>query len=196
MRVKFFSLLLLGLLTISALAQDTTPTPTPTPSVAVGEPTPAPRRSAFRLGLSVGYSDFTSSETSDTFGGEGFSISPAFGTIRAAHKRGELRPDFGLNFSRSNGNTLIFVPLGVRYVVGLSEKANQPYVGLSANIVPAYTKIDTLNQGGKFDLAGGGSAFAGYNFSDKYNIEARYYLLSKIRGYDVSNFQVSAGIRF
>lgn len=150
----------------------------------------------FRPGVEVGYFRFNSGATGDTFGGNGISISPAFGSIRAATKHGDIRPDFSLNYSHSNGNTLAFVPVGARYVVGLSDKANQPYVGASLNAVPSYTKIDTLNEGGKFSLGVGGSAFAGYNFGNRFNLEARYFQISKVRGFDLSHFEVSAGVRF
>lgn len=150
----------------------------------------------FRPGVEVGFFRFSSKATSDTFGGNGISISPAFGAIRAATKRGDVRPDFSFNLSRSNGNTLIFVPIGARYEKALSDKTNQPYVGASLNVAPAYSKIKTLNQGGKFQLAGGGSAFAGYNLGNRFNIEARYFALSKVRGFDLSHFEIAAGVRF
>ena len=156
--------------------------------------TAAPR--GFRPGVEIGYFRFTSSATSNTFGGNGISISPAFGPIRAATKSGTVRPDFSFNLSRSNGNTLVFLPIGARYVVGLSDKTNQPYVGASLNIAPAYTKIEALSQGGKFQVAGGGSIFTGYNFGNRFNIEARYFALSKVRGFDLSHFEIAAGARF
>ena len=148
------------------------------------------------LGAEIGYFHFSSSRTSDTFGGNGFSISPAFGSIRVAKRRGQLRPDFGLNVSSSSGNTLVFVPIGARYVVGLSDKTNQPYVGASLNVAPVYTKIKTLGIGGKVQFAGGASAFAGYNFGNRFNLEARYFELSKVRGNDLSHFEIAAGARF
>ncbi|RYX85437.1 hypothetical protein EON83_05580 [bacterium] len=177
-------------LSLPALAQETTPTPAP--------PIDTPNKSSnrFRPGVQVGFFKFNSSATGDTFGGNGISISPAFGAIRAATRHGNWRPDFGVNFSRSNGNTLIFLPIGASYVLGLSEKKNQPYIGASVNAVPAYTKIETANLGGKFELAAGASAFAGYNFGNRFNVEARYFQISKVRGFDLSHFEVSAGVRF
>ncbi|BCM90149.1 hypothetical protein IAD21_02000 [Abditibacteriota bacterium] len=184
------ALLALPTLALPALAQETTSTP----ETQIQAPTKKLR--GFRPGVEVGFFHFNSSATGDTFGGNGISISPAFGSIRAATKHGDVRSDIGLKFSHSNGNTLVFVPLGARYVLGLSEKENQPYIGASLNAVPAYTKIDTLNLGGKFEVAVGGSAFAGYNFSDRFNVEARYFQISKVRSFDLSHFEVSAGVRF
>lgn len=193
--MKFFLVSLsAALAALPAFAQEATPTPTPSPETTVEAP--AKKRRGFRPGVEVGFFRFNSSATGDTFGGNGISISPAFGVIRAATRRGSVRPDFGLNISRSNGNTLVFLPIGARYILGLSDKTNQPYIGASLNAVPAYTKIETLNLGGKFELAVGGSAFAGYNFGDRFNVEARYFQISKVRGFDLSHFEFAAGVRF
>ncbi len=187
---SFGALLAFSAFAVPVFAQEATATPEPQTESSTKH------HSAFRPGVEVGFFHFNSSATGDTFGGNGISISPAFGSIRAATKHGDIRSDFGLKFSRSNSNTLVFLPLGARYVLGLSEKTNQPYIGASLNAVPAYTKIETANLGGKFEVAVGGSAFAGYNFGDRFNIEARYFQISKVRGFDLSHFEVSAGARF
>jgi hypothetical protein len=156
----------------------------------------AQTRRQSRIGVELGYTRFNSRQTSDTFGGNGISISPAFGSFRSGTKQGVTQPDFGLNISRGNGNTLIIVPIGERYTKSLGEGAARPYVGASLNLAPTYSKIQTLGLGGRTSLAVGGSALAGINFGNRFNLEARYFALSKVRGYDISHFEFGAGLRF
>lgn len=159
-------------------------------------PASAQNRRDSRFGLEVGYLRFSSRNTSDTFGGNGVSISPALGAFRLGTRRGVTQFDFGVNVSQSNGNTLVFVPLGARYTKSLGDGSTRPYVGASLNVAPTYSKIDSLGLGGKTSFATGGSAFAGLNFGNRFNLEARYFALSKVRGYDLSHFRLAAGIRF
>lgn len=154
------------------------------------------RRDDFRPGVEVGYLRFSSRQTSDTFGNNGISISPAFGSFASGTRQGITKPDFGLSVSQANGNTLVLVPLGERYTKALSEGGSSPYIGASLDVVPAYSRIQTQNLGGKVSFAAGGSAFAGINLGSRFNIEARYFALSKMRGYDLSHFRLAAGLRF
>ncbi len=154
------------------------------------------RRREARYGLEVGYLRFNSSLTSDTFGGNGFSISPAFGSIASGTTSGVTQRDFGINVSQGNGNTLVIVPIGLRYTKALSDGPTRPYVGGSLNLAPTYSKIETQNLGGKLSLAVGGSALAGIDFNNRLNLEARYFALSKVRGYDLSHVEIALGVRF
>lgn len=163
---------------------------------ALALPASAQSRRDFRPGLEVGYFRFDSSRTSGTFGGNGISISPAFGSFRSGTRRGVTQLDFGVNISQSNSNTLVLVPIGVRYTKALSDGLNRPYIGASVDGVPAYSKIETLGLNGKVSFAAGASAFAGVNFSRRFNLEARFFAVSKVRGFDPSHFQIAAGVRF
>ena len=164
--------------------------------VALALPAVAKGRRDSRLGVEVGYLRFSSRQTSDTFGGNGISVSPALGAFRLGTRRGVTQFDFGVNVSQGNGNTLVFVPLGARYTKTLGDGPTRPYVGVSADVAPTYSKIASLGLGGKTSFATGGSAFAGLNFGNRFNLEARYFALSKVRGYDLSHFRLAAGVRF
>ncbi len=163
---------------------------------ALSLPARAQSRSDARPGVELGYLRFSSRLTSDTFGGNGLSISPAFGPIATGTKRGSTQSDFGVNISRGNGNTLVIVPLGVRYIKALGDGATRPYVGGSVDLAPTYSRIQTQNLGGKVSFAAGGSAFVGLALSNRLNLEARYFALSKVRGYDLSHTQIALGLRF
>lgn len=163
---------------------------------ALALPASAQNRRDSRLGVEVGYLRFSSRNTSDTFGGNGISIAPAFGAFQLGTQRGVTQFDFGVNVSQGNGNTLVFVPIGARYTKALGAGPSRPYIGVSADVAPTYSKIQSLGLGGKTSYATGGSAFAGLNFGNRLNIEARYFALSKVRGYDLSHFRLAAGLRF
>lgn len=149
-----------------------------------------------RVGLTIGQYRYTSAQTRDTFGGNSFSISPTYSRPREADTKGHLRFDFSFNSSSNGDNRLIMVPLGVGYRRTAGAGETLPYFGGSLNLAPIYLKVPDQNIGGKLSLAAGGSAFVGVQFQQRYTLEARYFLLSKVRGYDVSGLNFSLGARF
>ena len=149
-----------------------------------------------RFGLKVGQYRYASSQTRNTFDGNSLSISPDYSRAVTPDKRGRLRFDFGFNSSSDGDNRLIFVPVGVGYRATTGEGSTLPFYGGSLNVAPTYLKVPDQNKDGKLSFAVGGSAFAGVQFNQKFTIEARYFLFSKVRGYNLSGLELSAGVRF
>lgn len=149
-----------------------------------------------RFGLKVGQYRYSSSQTRDTFDGNSLSISPDYSRAVTPDKRGRLRFDFGFNSSSEGENKLFFAPIGVGYRATTGEGATLPYFGGSLNVAPTYLKVPDQNKDGKLSLAVGGSAFAGVQFNQRFTLEARYFLLSKVRGFNLSGLDLSAGVRF
>ena len=148
------------------------------------------------IGLKIGQYRYTSAQTRDTFNGNSLSISPTYSRPIEADTKGRLRFDFSFNSSSEGDNRLIMVPVGVGYRRTAGQGETLPYFGGSLNLAPVYLKVPDQNKDGKLSLAAGGSAFVGVQFKQRYILEARYFLLSKVRGYDVSGFDLSAGLRF
>ena len=132
----------------------------------------------------------------DRFGGDSISISPTYSRGLSATKKGHVRFDFSFNYFKHDDNKLFMAPIGLGYRQALSEGKNRPYFGGSVNLVPNYLKVPDDNVDGKWRLSAGASLFAGVSFNRRYNLEARYFMLSKIKGEDPSGLQLAAGIRF
>lgn len=183
----------------------TTPDATTTPGQQTDDQNPPPprRRSRFRIGPELGLFLPTSSKTRDRFGDSWVSFGIGLGRISRAAENGRPRPVLGLSvLTKSRGdNRAIIVPLGLEYRVPLtratSESATVPYVGVSGDLVFADLRVREVNENiSGLRVTGGASAYVGTTFSDSAYIEARYRLIARTRGYDLSGLNLTAGFRF
>lgn len=174
------------------------PSPAPVPDPAPSEPPsdPAPRRGRFRIGPQVGFFLPTAGKTRNRFGDSWFSFGVGFGPVEQAKSQGRFGVDLNFYSETSGDNRAFFAPLGLSYRRALSQGNLTPYVGASVNVVFADLRSREDNVTSGFRAGGGGSVFLGATFNDNGFFEARYLAVSKIRGFDLSGLDLTAGIRF
>ncbi|MBV9849816.1 MAG: hypothetical protein JO250_09110 [Armatimonadetes bacterium] len=181
-----------------------TPPPNATPATPVETPeTPsdqgqnAPRSNRFRIGPAVGVFLPTSGKVRDRFGDTWFSIGIGLGSINPVSTKGTLALDLNLFYHERDGNRAFFAPLGLGYRIALAPGTNViPYAGVSGDINFADITSNPDNVHNSFNVGVGASAFTGLNFGDTAFLEARYYALSSIKGFDLSGLNLQAGYRF
>jgi hypothetical protein len=170
-----------------------------TPVVVPVPPAPAPphRKPKFRIGPAVGVYLPSSSKTRAAFGDTWVSIGIGLGSINPVSTKGTLALDLNILYHDRDGNHVFFAPLGLGYRIALTPGRNViPYVGVSADVDFSDITSNPANIHNSFEVGGGGSAFIGVNFTDRAFIEARYYGLSSVNGYDLSGLNIDAGYRF
>ncbi len=182
------------------------PTPEPAPVMATPEapaqeeqstPAPAKRRNRFRIGPEVGLYLPTSSKTRSEFGSSALSLGIGLGSINKISKRGNTTLDLQVIYQSRNGNHMFLAPLGVGYRKALSQSGSTtPYLGATADIYFADLRSGNYNVHSGVRTGFGGSVLAGVNFSENGYFEARYLVVSRIKGFDLSGFNLTAGFRF
>lgn len=194
------ALLGFGLTTAHAQAPAETTPPTvtaPDPQQEQAAPAPAKRRNRFHIGPEVGLYLPTSSKTRSEFGSSALSLGIGLGSINKISKRGNTTLDLQVIYQSRNGNHMFLAPLGVGYRKALSQNSSTTtYLGATADIYFADLRS------GKYDVHSGvrtgfgGSVLAGVNFSESGYFEARYLIVSRIKGFDLSGVNLTAGYRF
>ena len=192
----------------SAHAQDnTTPAAQPpaTPPTPINPPPPPAKNSDddgdsghISFGPEIGLYIPTDSKTRSAFGGTWFSVGLGLGEIRKASQSGRFQADFGLfGTSHSGGHQVYMAPLGVSYIRALNDNENSaPYVGASADIVLTQIRSDPDGIVSRIRGTGGGSVFIGEAINKKSYVQARYFLMGDVRGYNLSGVNLSYGYRF
>lgn len=210
--LSFSTVLLTGelLLTLTAARAQTPPAPAP-PIILQPEPqapppsasTPAPRpKQRFRIGPELGVFLPTSSKTRDRFGDAWFTFGLGLGPVERLVKPDLFEFDFGLSYRRSDENHALLIPLGVKYIHALSATGAEtgpqttPYVGAAADLYLADIRSQPDNVRSGLTTGVGASLLAGIAFSGNGHIEVRYQFVSKIRGFDFSGLNLTAGYRF
>lgn len=181
----------------------TTPTPpaaTPPPP-ATGGNDPAsstPRkRSRFRIGPEVGVYLPTSSKARDQFGSSWLTIGLGIGSIGRVRKEGQTSFDLQVLYQSRSGNHAFLAPVGVGYRVALSQSGGATtYVGATADIYFADIRSGDYGVHSGIRTGFGGSPLVGVTFGDSGFLEARYLVVSKIKGFDLSGLNLTAGYRF
>lgn len=193
---------------VRASAQDT-PAPTPAPPSGANAPAPPPAREQltdnsqkpshrFRIGPTVGLFLPTDGKTRDRFGSDWFSVGIGIGPVSGVTSSGQVGFDFNLLYQQNHGNHALVVPLGIGYRVALTKDTTAktvPYAGITADWYLINIKSDPDNISGTYG-AGGGSLSLGVNFASNANLEARYQFASKVKGFDFSGLNLTAGYRF
>lgn len=214
--------LLLTMLSLTSARAQTTPDATATPPVTAPAPdatatppanatpaTPVPaggdqttsggqnHSNRFRFGPAVGVYLPADGKTRDRFGDAWYSIGLGLGSINPVSEKGNLTLDLNLLYHGRDGNHAFFAPLGVGYRIALSDDTSViPYAGVSADLNFSDITSNPDNIHNSFQVGAGGSVFLGANFGDSAFVEARYYELSDVSGFDLSGLGVDAGYRF
>lgn len=150
-----------------------------------------------KVGFDIGWYFPTDSVVQNRFGADWFSIGVGVGGVpTVTGKRGEFRLDLDVEANAKGNNRAILIPLGLQFETGLSTGGTVPYVGVSADFVSSVIQSQTDNVKSEYRPTAGGSAFAGLNFHDDANIEARYRWMPLIAGYNLNGAEVLAGVRF
>jgi hypothetical protein len=181
---------------------------------AEGQDTPAPpperERPARRLpplGPNLGLFAPTSTMARDRFGSTWVAFGLGLGGVRPARRGGGLVGDFGAISGRRGDNRALIIPLGVEWRTALGgagssgdegeeRPGNVPYVGVAVDAYATRLRSDEDGVRAGWRFAGGGGAALGVTFAQRGFVEARYRIISKIRGIDLSGAQVRAGVRF
>ncbi len=179
-------------------ADTTTPTVTaPEPQQEQTAPTPAKRRNRFRIGPEVGLYLPTSSKTRSEFGSSALSLGIGLGSINKISKRGNTTLDLQVIYQSRSGNHMFLAPLGIGYRKALSQNsATTTYLGATADIYFADIRSGRYDVHSGVRTGFGGSVLAGVNFSENGYFEARYLIVSRIKGFDLSGVNLTAGYRF
>jgi len=176
------------------------PTDTNAPVTAEGTPPPppAPKRSnRFRIGPEVGVFLLTSGKARSQFGNSAISLGLGLGSIAQATTQGRVALDLQIQYQTRHGNHLFIAPLGVGYRKALNQG------GPSVAYVGATVDLDFVDiRSGDYDVhsgvrtAFGASPLLGVSFGDSGFLEARYLYVSRVKGFDLSGLNLSAGYRF
>ena len=178
---------------LSAMAQDPPTPPTPPPA---DEPKPRPR---FYIGPEIGVYFPTDGKAQDAFGSTIFNYGIGLGAVGRVSEKGALGVDFRIITGRGSDGRMFLAPLGVQYARAIGDPAKQtnlPYYGVSENLFITHLDSDKYDVNGKLRFAGGGSVFLGVTFAEKGYIQARYYGVSKVAGFNLSGFSIATGYRF
>ena len=185
-----------------AAPPDMTPPAAPAPSAA---PAPgdspqsdAPKKSGrLQIGPEVGVYLPTSSKTRSEFGGSWLTIGLGLGSIHQVHGKGQTAFDLQVLYQKKNGNHAFLAPLGISYRTAISQSAgNTVYVGVTGDLYLADLRAQDYDVHSGLRTGFGGSVLTGVNFGDSAFLEARYLGVSKIKGFDLSGLNLTAGYRF
>lgn len=185
-----------------------TPTTTPNPPDATTPPATTPsgnnpassspkRRNRFRIGPEVGVYLPTSAKSRDQFGSTWLTVGLGIGSIGRITPQGQTSFDLQILYQSKNGNHAFLAPIGIGYRIAVSQSGSATaYVGATADLYLADLRSGDYDVHSGLRTGFGGSALAGVNFGDSGFLEARYLAVSRIKGFDLSGLNVTAGYRF
>ena len=197
----------LALLALPSAAQTPADAPNPTPTTAPAStapetPTPAPqpetkRSNRFRIGPEVGVFLLTSGKARSQFGNSAVSLGLGLGSIAQASTQGRLALDLQIQYQTRNGNHLFLAPIGVGYRKALNEGTSSvAYVGVTGDLDLVDIRSGDYDVHSGIRTAFGASPLIGVSFGDSGFLEARYLYVSRVKGFDLSGLNLSAGYRF
>ncbi len=177
------------------------PTPSTAPQTTAPEPPPAPepqkKRNRFRIGPEIGVYFLTSSKARSQFGNSAISLGLGLGSIAQASTRGRLALDLQVQYQTRSGNHMFLAPLGIAYRRALNQGGpNVAYVGATVDLDFVDIRSGDYNVHSGVRTAFGASPLIGVSFGDSGFLEARYLYVSRIKGFDLSGLNLSAGYRF
>ena len=179
------------------------PTPSTAPVSTAPETPPVPaepqqkKRNRFRIGPEVGVYFLTSGKARSQFGNSAVSIGLGLGSIAQAPTQGRLALDLQVQYQTRNGNHLFLAPLGIAYRKGLNQGGpNRVYVGATVDLDFVDIRSGDYDVHSGVRTAFGASPLIGVTLGDSGFLEARYLYVSRIKGFDLSGLNLSAGFRF
>lgn len=203
-----------------------TPTPAPAPTeTAPASPTPAQtapaetppttsapgttasgstqmsapkKRTRFRIGPEVGVYLPTSAKTRDQFGSAWYTLGLGLGNISTITTKGQTAFDLQVLYQKKDDNHVFLAPIGIGYRQAFSpgSSPNVAYYGVTADLVLADLRSADYDVHSGFRAGAGASALLGVNFGDSGYLEARYLFVTRIKSFDLSGLNVTAGYRF
>lgn len=153
-------------------------------------------QSRTKVGFDLGWYFPTDAVVENRFGSDWFTIGVGAGTLGAITKQTRFVVDLDVEADQKGDNRAILIPLGLEMETGLSNGRTVPYVGVSGDFISTVIQSPQDNVKSAYRAGIGASAFAGLNFQDNVNIEARYRVMDKIAGYNLDGAEVTAGVRF
>lgn len=173
-------------------AQDSHPTGMDVPAQ------PAPTKEKRRLVLMPSFNSFSPSDskTQSRFGStwRGIGLAVAYKTKNMDPRKIEFRLD-GIA-ERSNLTSAYVFPIGfgVNKILSSSESVTT-YAGLTANLYVAKLKSVQDNVDTGWQFRAGAGALVGANLGKRVNVQACYYLIPELGGFNLSGFNVSAHLQ-
>jgi hypothetical protein len=196
----------------AAMAQTTDTPPAAAPAPMNSTPSTAPETTApettapesapkknnrFRIGPEVGVFFLSSGKARTEFGNSAVSLGIGLGSIAQATTQGRVALDLQIQYQTKNGNHLFLAPLGVAYRKALNQGGpNVAYAGVTADLDFVDIRSGDYNVHSGVRTAFGASPLIGVSFGDSGFLEARYLYVSRIKGFDLSGLNLSAGYRF
>jgi hypothetical protein len=199
-------------------AQEAKPDTTPSQTSPVVDKTEKPRKTHWYdhllLGPDAGVYLPSNARTRDRFGSTWFDIGPGFGSVDIARDNGRFSPDIHILGKANEGNSALFVMLGAEYRRALLPTHSQrgdkqtadkkplplpawiPYTGGSLNLMVGDLISDQDNIGSGIRNGAAASAFIGITYKNRGYVEARYIGTTTVKGFDLSGWSLSAGVRF
>lgn len=164
---------------------------------APAQPSPKPKEKR-RLVLMPSFNSFSPSDskTQNRFGSSwpsiGFAL--AYKTQNMDPRRIEFRLD-GIAQSSATTSAFVFpVGIGVNKIMSSSKQATT-YAGLTANLYIAKLKSLPDNVDTGWQVKPGAGALVGANIGQKLNVQASYYLIPDLGGFNLSGLNVSAHLQ-
>lgn len=189
-KLIFLGAALLGALTLPSAQAQTSEDTTPTSSV--------PKSShRFQIGPEIGVFLPTSGKTRDQFGSSWLSVGLGFGTINRVTPQGQITFDLQLLYqTRDNGHAFV-APVGVSYRKAVSQSGgNTVYVGVTGDLYLVDLRSLDCDVHSGLRTGFGGSVLTGVNLGESGYLEARYLAVSRVKGFDLSGLNLTAGYRF
>ena len=174
----------------------TTPggTATSTDSLTVGA---TKKRNRFRIGPEAGVYLPTSSKTRDQFGSTWYTLGLGLGNINRITAKGQTTFDLQILYQKKGDNHAFLAPVGVGYRQAFSQTgANTAYYGVTGDLYLADLRSGDYGVHSGLRTGFGGSALVGVNFGESGYVEARYLFVSRIKSFDLSGLNLTAGYRF
>lgn len=181
---------------VPSTAPETTAPASTAPETTAPDPAEK-KKSRFRIGPEVGVFFLTSGKARSQFGSSSVSIGLGLGSIAQASTKGRLALDLQVQYQTRHGNHLFLAPLGIGYRKALNEGGpNVAYIGATADLDFVDIRSGDYNVHSGVRTAFGASPLAGISFGDSGFLEARYLYVSRVKGFDLSGLNISAGYRF
>ena len=185
----------------AAAAQEAPPAPQAPPADA--PPPEGDGRKKVRLIVGPEFGVFlpTSGKAGDAFGTAWTNLGVGVGRVRGANPRGAFAFEFQVLRNRRGGSRALLLPLTVTYRRGLLPPGRgaagaRPYVGLGTGLYLADLRSEKYGVTSGFRGTIGVTALAGATVGDRAVVEARYLAVGRVKGFDLSGVNLTAGFRF
>lgn len=153
----------------------------------------------FPFGPEAGFYVLADGKSADAFGRVFSNIGLGIGSLQRAQKKGQYYFDANLITNRRRGSDVVMFPLGGAYRRSIARKEDtylNPYIGGSTHLIPMQLQSERYGLLSRFRVGLGGSVFVGCNVGANAYLQARYYQMNTVRGFNLSGTSLSMGYRF